>query len=71
MGGIRTGRDVLEFVACGANHVALGTTLFSDVDAPQRVREELRAALDAAGRDRGEDAFGIAHETVAGVDNHA
>ena len=40
MGGVRTGRDVLEFVACGATHVALGTALFADPDAagssPQR-----------------------------------
>ena len=41
MGGIATGQDVIEFVACGAQHVALGTVLFSDPDAPQRVRDEL------------------------------
>jgi dihydroorotate dehydrogenase (NAD+) catalytic subunit len=41
MGGIATGQDVIEFVASGAQHVALGTVLFSDPDAPQRVRDEL------------------------------
>src|SRR4051795_6982401 len=41
MGGVCTGRDALEFVACGATHVALGTVLFADVDAPARVRAEL------------------------------
>jgi dihydroorotate dehydrogenase (NAD+) catalytic subunit len=71
MGGVRTGRDVLEFVACGATHVALGTTLFADPDAPQRVGEELLAALDAAALDRVEDAFCMAHETVAALDNCA
>jgi dihydroorotate dehydrogenase (NAD+) catalytic subunit len=74
-GGVRTGRDVLEFVACGATHVALGTTLFADPDAPHRVRIELQAALDEAGLERLEDAFGLAHELVVeGVvlgDNHA
>ena len=35
MGGIRTGRDVVEFVAAGANDVALGTVLFAD---PRRAR---------------------------------
>ena len=69
MGGVQTGRDVLEFVACGATHVALGTILFADPDAPQRVRSELSAALDAAGLDCVEDAFCVAHETVAVVDN--
>jgi dihydroorotate dehydrogenase (NAD+) catalytic subunit len=55
MGGVQTGRDVLEFVACGATHVALGTVLFSDPYAPARVREEL---VDAS------------PEAVVAVDNH-
>jgi dihydroorotate dehydrogenase (NAD+) catalytic subunit len=41
MGGIATGQDVVEFVACGARHVALGTVLFSDPNAAARVRDEL------------------------------
>jgi dihydroorotate dehydrogenase (NAD+) catalytic subunit len=41
MGGVWSGRDALEFVACGATHVALGTVLFADPDAPARVRGEL------------------------------
>ena len=71
MGGVRTGRDALEFVACGATHVALGTSLFSDPDAPRRVRAELLEALADAGYDRAEDAFCAAHERVAAVDNCA
>jgi dihydroorotate dehydrogenase (NAD+) catalytic subunit len=71
MGGVQTGRDVLEFVACGATHVALGTTLFADPDAPQRVRAELQIALDAAGLEHVEDAFCAAHGSVASLDNHA
>ena len=35
MGGITTAQDVVEFIACGAQHVALGTVLFSDPDAPE------------------------------------
>jgi len=69
MGGVQTGRDVLEFVACGATHVAVGTTLFADPDAPQRVRSELSAALDAAGLDDADEAFCVAHENVAVLDN--
>ncbi len=41
MGGITTAQDVVEFLACGARHVALGTVLFTDPDAPKRIREAL------------------------------
>ena len=51
MGGVQNGRDALEFVACGATNVALGTVLFADPDAPARVRAELAEAL-ADGRFR-------------------
>jgi dihydroorotate dehydrogenase (NAD+) catalytic subunit len=47
MGGVRTGRDALELLACGASAVALGTVLFSDPEAPTRVRRELSAELDS------------------------
>ena len=49
MGGIQTGRDCLEFAACGARDVALGTVLFADPGAPVRVRAELAAACATAG----------------------
>jgi dihydroorotate dehydrogenase (NAD+) catalytic subunit len=64
MGGVQTGRDVLEFVACGATNVALGTVLFTDPDAPSRVRVELVEALEAAGFERAEDAVGAALDPV-------
>jgi dihydroorotate dehydrogenase (NAD+) catalytic subunit len=41
MGGIATAQDVVEFIACGAQHVALGTVLFSDPGAPTRIRDAL------------------------------
>ena len=41
MGGVCTGRDALEFAACGAGDVAVGTVLFTDPGAPARVRAEL------------------------------
>jgi len=66
MGGIQTGRDALEFVACGANDVALGTVLFSDPDAPTRVRRELAEELERAGLDSIEQASGVAHEGARG-----
>jgi dihydroorotate dehydrogenase (NAD+) catalytic subunit len=62
MGGIRTGLDALEFVAAGARHVAIGTTLFADPDAPARVRMELHAAARERGWSSDEDAYAAAHE---------
>jgi dihydroorotate dehydrogenase (NAD+) catalytic subunit len=50
MGGITTGQDVVEFLACGAQHVALGTVLFSDPDASKRIREELSVVQVDDGR---------------------
>jgi dihydroorotate dehydrogenase (NAD+) catalytic subunit len=71
MGGVQTGRDVLEFLACGATHVALGTTLFADPDAPARVRTELTEAIAEAGLEHLDDAFGAAHDNVVAGDNRA
>jgi dihydroorotate dehydrogenase (NAD+) catalytic subunit len=69
MGGVRTGRDALELIACGATHVALGTVLFSDPDAPARIRAELASELEASGFATVSDAFCAAHRTVAAVGN--
>ena len=41
MGGVTCGQDVVDLVACGARDIALGTILFSDPDAPARVRAEV------------------------------
>jgi len=49
---------VLDFVAVGATHVALGTILFSDPLAPDRVRAELAAAQVSSS-----EAGGIARES--------
>jgi dihydroorotate dehydrogenase (NAD+) catalytic subunit len=61
MGGVSTGRDALELVAAGATHVALGTVLFADPDAPDRVRAELEAELERLGLDSLEAVRGVAH----------
>ncbi len=55
MGGIVSGLDVLEFVACGAAAVQVGAANFGDIDAARRIVAELGdemrrrgiAALDA------------------------
>lgn len=69
MGGIESGRDALEFAACGARDVALGTVLFSDPGAPARIRSELALACAAAGVVSPEDARSLTKspETVRKV----
>jgi dihydroorotate dehydrogenase (NAD+) catalytic subunit len=62
MGGIQTGLDALEFIAAGAQHVALGTVMFADPDAPSRIRVELHVAANERGWNSYEDAYAIAHE---------
>jgi dihydroorotate dehydrogenase (NAD+) catalytic subunit len=62
MGGVSTGRDALELIAAGARHVALGTVLFADPDAPVRVRRELAEEARRRGFADPEEAFGAAHE---------
>lgn len=65
MGGIETGRHALELIACGATHVALGTVLFADPDAPTRVRDELAHEIKTLGGDSVDDFFGVALDAVA------
>jgi len=69
MGGIQSGRDALEFAACGAHDVALGTVLFGDPGAPARVRAELATACADVGVAKLEDAGSLAKspETVRKV----
>jgi dihydroorotate dehydrogenase (NAD+) catalytic subunit len=49
MGGIETGRHALELLAAGASACALGTVLFSDPAAPDRIRAELEAEAASLG----------------------
>jgi dihydroorotate dehydrogenase len=61
MGGVSTGRDVLELLAVGAKDVAIGTSLFADPGAPARIRAELEAELAALGFADPDNAVGVAH----------
>ncbi|MFJ9556423.1 dihydroorotate dehydrogenase [Nocardiopsis sp. NPDC101807] len=67
MGGVRTGTDVLEFMAAGASAVAVGTTNFSDPSACSRVLREFAEALEARGFARASDVVGAAHRQGAGA----
>ena len=66
MGGVESGRDVLDLLAAGASHVALGTVLFSDPGAPARIRAELVQETSQRGFASPDNARGVAH--AAGVD---
>jgi dihydroorotate dehydrogenase (NAD+) catalytic subunit len=64
MGGVTSGMDARELIACGALHVALGTVLFSDPDAPSRIREELAEA-------GGDGVYALAHDAEKTLDLRA
>ena len=49
MGGVMTGLDALEFIACGATAVAVGAANFTGFEAPERILAELRDELAARG----------------------
>jgi dihydroorotate dehydrogenase (NAD+) catalytic subunit len=60
MGGIRSGRDALDFLAAGASAVAVGTESFRDPAAGERVRAELARLLAARDGARLHDAVTVA-----------
>lgn len=49
MGGVTTGLDALEFIACGATAVAVGAANFTGIEAPRRILHELADQLVARG----------------------
>lgn len=61
MGGVETGEHALALVAAGASDVALGTVLFGDPGAPQRIRAELEEAERSHGFVSAAGAFRMAH----------
>ena len=61
MGGVSSGRDALEFVAAGAASVAMGTILFSDPGAPERVRAELSSEITNLAVGEADNLVGLAH----------
>ncbi len=62
IGGVLTGLDALQLVAAGASAVQVGTAIFHDPGAPERVLGELHDALAERGFDRFTDAVGRAHD---------
>ncbi|MDR3032955.1 MAG: dihydroorotate dehydrogenase [Kitasatospora sp.] len=68
MGGVRTGRDALEFTLAGASGVAVGSELLRDPTAPLRILDELRTELAERGFAAYTDAVGLAHRTTTTED---
>jgi dihydroorotate dehydrogenase (NAD+) catalytic subunit len=62
MGGVLTGRDVLELILAGASMVSVGTATFHDPSATVRILRELEEELARRGIDRLSDVVGLAHE---------
>jgi dihydroorotate dehydrogenase (NAD+) catalytic subunit len=60
MGGVMTGLDALEFIACGATAVAIGAANFTAFEAPARILQELRDELEARGFATVDEARGVA-----------
>ena len=69
MGGVRTGRDAFELILAGAAMVSLGTVIFHDPGACDRVLRELADELTRAGAERLADVVGLAHQAAAGRPN--
>ena len=57
---IRLACAVFSLLACGASHVALGTVLFADPEAPTRIRDELTAEASARGYENPLEAHAVA-----------
>jgi dihydroorotate dehydrogenase (NAD+) catalytic subunit len=60
MGGVMSGLDALEFIACGATAVAVGAANFTAFEAPGRILTELRGELAARGLRSPAEARGLA-----------
>lgn len=65
VGGIRSGADVLHYLAAGADAVQVGTAIFADPVTPLRVADELRPLLAAHGLTSPAQARGLAHAAGA------
>jgi dihydroorotate dehydrogenase (NAD+) catalytic subunit len=57
-GGVSNGRDVAEYLLCGARAVALGSVHFAEPKAGRRILSELERLLGRLGVDRVEDLVG-------------
>jgi dihydroorotate dehydrogenase (NAD+) catalytic subunit len=61
VGGVATGRDVIEYVLAGASAVAVGTVHFAEPRAGKRILRETRKTLRQMGETRLSELVGGAH----------
>ena len=62
MGGIRNGRDAIEFFAAGANAISVGTTVFNDPEACVRIHDEVAEILQEKGISSLNEIINAAHK---------
>ncbi|MGI8479761.1 MAG: dihydroorotate dehydrogenase [Gaiellaceae bacterium] len=67
LGGVMSGRDVIDFVAVGASAVALGTVLFADPFSPSRIRAELEREARVRGYGSAEEIGRLAHGSASAL----
>ncbi|MBA3376491.1 MAG: dihydroorotate dehydrogenase [Actinobacteria bacterium] len=67
LGGVMSGRDVIDFVAVGASAVALGTVLFADPFSPSRIRAELEREARVRGYRSAEEIGRLAHGSASAL----
>jgi dihydroorotate dehydrogenase (NAD+) catalytic subunit len=67
IGGVTSLDDVLDFLACGAVAVQVGTAIFADPELPVRLGDELRAECLRRGLDSYRSLIGTALPKRAGV----
>lgn len=65
MGGIRNGRDALEFFAAGANAISVGTTVFNDPEACVRIHDEVAELLHEKGINSVSEIINAAHDDLS------
>lgn len=70
MGGITNGAEALQFVLAGASAVSVGTAVFGDPSAPERINRELAEILASKGFARFSDAVGVAQRAPGRDDVH-
>jgi dihydroorotate dehydrogenase (NAD+) catalytic subunit len=62
VGGISSGRDVMEYIMAGASAVQVGTAVWrDDVSAFSRINEEMSLLMDRLGHSKVSDMVGVAH----------
>lgn len=70
MGGITNGAEALQFILAGASAISVGTAVFGDPGAPERIGRELAQLLASKGFARLRDAVGLAHRLAGRTDVH-